>query len=88
MLTSDDPSFVQAARKAMKDFKTINKDDEGRPIVNETARDFWTGPTRTSVTTVRTIDTTLLPSSSAYTVHKSSFSLLLIILVVLLQVLT
>ena len=88
MLTSDDPSFVQAARKAMKDFKTINKDDEGRPIVNETARDFWTGPTRTSVTTVRTIDTTLLPSSSGYTVHKSSFSLLLIILVVLLQVLT
>lgn len=86
MLTSDDATFVKAARKAMKDFRTINKDDEGRPIVNETARDFLKELTkaRTTVQTVST--TTLVPSSSGYSVHESSLSVALIMLVALLQV--
>jgi predicted transcriptional regulator len=86
MLTSDDATFVKAARKAMKDFRTINKDDEGRPIVNETARDFLKELTkaRTTVQTVGT--TTLVPSSSGYSVHESSLSVALVMLVALLQV--
>jgi hypothetical protein len=84
LLTSNDKSFVTAARKAMKDFRTINKDDEGKPIVNETARDLWTGPTKARTTIRTVVDTTLVPSSSGYTVHKSSFSLALVMLLVLL----
>lgn len=86
MLTSDDKTFVKAARKAMKDFRTINKDDEGRPIVNETARDYLSKPRtqpRTTEMTTTTGVSSIIPSSSAYTVHKSSFSLLLAVLVML-----
>ena len=85
MLTSDDKTFVKAARKAMKDFRTINKDDEGRPIVNETARDYPSKPRTEPRTTEPTSIgvPSIIPSSSAYTVHKSSFSLLLALLVML-----
>lgn len=90
MLTSDDKTFVKAARKAMKDFRTINKDDEGRPIVNETvnetARGYFSAEPRTKARTTERTSTgvpSLMPSSSAYTVHKSSFSLLLVLLVLL-----
>ena len=81
MMTSNDASFVRAARKAMKDFRTINKDDKGYPIVNETVRDFWTGPIKRARTTVKTMDTKIVTPSSGYgSVKKSSLSLLLMVL--------
>lgn len=82
MLTSDDASFAKAARKAMKDFRTINVDDNGKPIVNETARDWWTGPTEISTEVRTTVGTPLgtKPNSSAFTIRKRNISLVLIML--------
>ncbi|XP_028406952.1 RGM domain family member B-like [Dendronephthya gigantea] len=88
MLTSDDASFAKAARKAMKDFRTINVDDNGNPIVNETARDWWTGPTE-ALTEVRTtvgIQLGTEPNSSAFSIHKRNISLVLMMLTTLVYV--
>lgn len=43
LLASGDSSFVKAAKTAMKDFRKINVDEGGELIVNETAKDFYTG---------------------------------------------
>lgn len=73
MLTSDDASFVKAARKAMKDFRSINKDDDGKHIVKEAARHYRTRPTK--AIKVQTTSNTLVPSSAGSIIHKNSFLL-------------
>lgn len=78
MLTSNDASFVKAAKKAMKDFHTINKDDKGRPIVNETERDYWTGPSAGAISS-----STKSPDSSSQGLSMSWYTMMVLVISVM-----
>lgn len=85
LMMSDDSSFVRAARTAMKDFRTINVDDHGKPIVNETARDFYIEPTNCEgvLSWARTTPEIRPPSSSCSAIQQTSLLLSLSMLLVL-----